>query len=159
MIAIEKLLVPTDFSEYSKFALKYAVALARSFKAKIYVVYVHDPYPQGAAFEGMYYDPALVEQTQNKAREILNGIVEDLRAQKIDATPVFLNGRASLEIISQAQQLAVDLIVIATHGRKGISHLVFGSTAEKVVRMAPCPVLTVKHPEHEFIDEKPEVRT
>jgi nucleotide-binding universal stress UspA family protein len=154
MIAIKKLLVPTDFSEYSKFALKYAAALAKSFEAKVYVLYVHDPYPQGAAFEGMYYDPALVEGTRNKAKEILDEIAGELRAQHIDVEAVFLNGRPALEIIRRAEQLEVDLIVIATHGRKGISHLVFGSTAEKVVRMSPCPVLTVKHPEHEFVDEK-----
>jgi len=154
MIAIKKLLVPTDFSEYSKFALKYAVALAKSFEAKVYVLYVHDPYPQGAAFEGMYYDPELVEGTGNKAREILDEIVVELRTQHIDAEPVFLNGRPPLEIVRRAEELGVDLIVIATHGRKGISHLVFGSTAEKVVRMAPCPVLTVKHPEHEFVGDK-----
>ena len=151
MIAIKKLLVPTDFSEYSKFALKYAVALAKSFEAKVYVLYVHDPYPQGAAFEGMYYDPALVEGSRNKAKEILDRIVGELRKQKIDAEAVFLNGQPSLEIIREAGELDVDLIVISTHGRKGVSHLVFGSTAEKVVRMAPCPVLTVKHPEHDFV--------
>ena len=151
MIAIKKILVPTDFSDYSKFALKYAVALAKSFEAKVYVLYVHDPYPQGVAFEGMYYDPALVEGTRSKAKEILNHMVGELRTQHIDAEPVFLNGHPSLEIIRQAGELDVDLIVISTHGRKGISHLVFGSTAEKVVRMAPCPVLTVKHPEHDFV--------
>jgi len=102
----------------------------------------------------MYYDPELVEGTGNKAREILDEIVVELRTQHIDAEPVFLNGRPPLEIVRRAEELGVDLIVIATHGRKGISHLVFGSTAEKVVRMAPCPVLTVKHPEHEFVGDK-----
>jgi nucleotide-binding universal stress UspA family protein len=145
MIAIKKLLVPTDFSEYSRFALRYAVALAKSFEAKVYVIHVHEPYPQGSALEGIYYDPAIMEE------DALDAIVKELRVQKIDAEAVFVKGRPFMEIIRQAQQIEVDLIVMATHGRKGVSHLVFGSTAEKAVRMAPCPVLTVKHPEHEFV--------
>jgi len=152
MIAIKKLLVPTDFGEHSKFALKYAVELAKSFEAKVYVLHVHDPYPQGAAFEGMYYDPDLIEGSRKKANEILCSLVGELQAQHIDAEPVLLNGRPPVEIIRQAGELDVDLIVIATHGRKGISHVIFGSTAEKVVRLAPCPVLTVKHPEHDFVE-------
>jgi nucleotide-binding universal stress UspA family protein len=145
MIAIKKLLVPTDFSEYSRFALKYAVALAENFQAKVYVIHVHEPYPHGAVLEGIYYDPAIMEE------DALDAIVKELRVQKIDAEAVFVKGRPFMEIIRQAEQLEADLIVIATHGRKGVSHFVFGSTAEKVVRMAPCPVLTVKHPEHEFV--------
>jgi nucleotide-binding universal stress UspA family protein len=101
--------------------------------------------------EGIYYDPEIMEKVQSKEQEALAGIVKELRAQQIDADPVFVRGRPFVEIIHQAQQLEADLIVIATHGRKGVSHLVFGSTAERVVRMAPCPVLTVKHPEHDFV--------
>ena len=98
-----------------------------------------------AVLEGIYYDPAIMEE------DALDAIVKELRVQKIDAEAVFVKGRPFMEIIRQAQQLEADLIVMATHGRKGVSHLVFGSTAEKVVRMAPCPALTVKHPEHEFV--------
>ena len=58
---------------------------------------------------------------------------------------------AYIEIAKTAKELDVDLITLATHGRTGLSHLVFGSTAEKIIRLAPCPVLVVKHPEHEFV--------
>ena len=153
MVRIKKLLVPTDFSNYSKHALKYAVALAERFSARVYVVHVHDPYPQGAAFEGMYFDAAVLEGLQTRAKQNLDNIVVGLRAHNIDAEPIWATGRPFLEIIHQAKRLEADLIVIATHGRMGVSHLVFGSTAERVVRMAPCPVLTVKHPEHEFVSE------
>jgi nucleotide-binding universal stress UspA family protein len=64
---------------------------------------------------------------------------------------VFVTGRPYIQIVRQAEKLEADLIVLATHGRRGVSHLVFGSNAEKVVRLSPCPVLTVKHPEHEFV--------
>jgi nucleotide-binding universal stress UspA family protein len=56
------------------------------------------------------------------------------------------------KIVRAAKELDVDLVILATHGRKGLSHLVFGSTAEKVVRLSPCPVLKIKHPEHEFVE-------
>src|SRR5262245_28387031 len=151
MVHIKKVVVPTDFSNYSRHALKYAVALAELFGARVYVVHGHDPYPECALFEGMYLDSEVLERLQTAAKQNLDAIVEDLRRQKIDAEPVFGKGRPFLEIVHQADRLEADVIVIATHGRKGVSHLVFGSTAERVVRMASCPVLTVKHPEHDFV--------
>jgi nucleotide-binding universal stress UspA family protein len=83
--------------------------------------------------------------------EALNRLTADLIRQGIDAEPVFVTGRTYMEIVDKAKELEVDLITLATHGRTGLSHLVFGSTAEKIIRLAPCPVLTVKHPEHEFV--------
>ena len=151
MIAIKKLLVPTDFSEYSQFALKYAAAFAEGFAAKVYVMHVHEPYPQGAVFEGMVYDSELVAKAEAKARGDLDAVVAQLTARQIQAEPVFAAGRPYIQIVRQAEKLEVDLIVLATHGRRGVSHLVFGSNAEKIVRLSPCPVLTVKHPEHEFV--------
>jgi len=84
-------------------------------------------------------------------RERLSQLTQELRTQGIDAEPIFGSGSAPSEIVKVAQELDVDLITLATHGRTGLSHLVFGSTAEKIIRLAPCPVLVVKHPEHEFV--------
>jgi nucleotide-binding universal stress UspA family protein len=151
MIAIKKLLVPTDLGEYSQFALKYAAAFAEAFAAKVYVLHVHESYPQAAAFEGMAYDSELVAKAEAKARKDLDAVVAKLAASQIQAEPVFDTGQPYLQIVRQAEKLEVDLIVLATHGRRGVSHLIFGSNAEKVVRLSPCPVLTVKHPEHEFV--------
>ena len=151
MISIKNLLVPTDFGEYSQCALKYAAAFAEAFAAKLYVLHVHEPYPQGAVFEGMVYDSELAAKAEAKARADLDTIVAQLAARKIQAEPVFTTGRPYIQIVSQAEELHVDLIVLATHGRRGVSHLIFGSNAEKVVRLSPCPVLTVKHSEHEFV--------
>jgi nucleotide-binding universal stress UspA family protein len=152
MIAIKKLLVPTDFSEYSQFALKYAVAFAEGFAAQVYVIHVYEPYPQGAVFEGMVYDSELVAKAEAKARAELEAVVAQLTARSIHAEAVFVTGRPYVQIVREAEKLGVDLIVLATHGRRGVSHLVFGSNAEKVVRLSPCPVLTVKHPEHDFVE-------
>ena len=151
MIAIKKLLAPTDLGEYSQFALKYAAAFAEAFGAKVYVLHVHEPYPQGAVFEGMVYDSELVAKAEAKARGDLDAVVAQLTARKIQAEGVFVTGRPYIQIVRQAEKLEVDVIVLATHGRRGVSHLVLGSNAEKVVRLSPCPVLTVKHPEHEFV--------
>jgi nucleotide-binding universal stress UspA family protein len=151
MIAIKKLLVPTDLGEYSQFALKYAAAFAEAFAAKVYVLHVHEPYPQGAVFEGIVYDSELVAKAEARARLELEAIVAQLTIRKIQAEALFATGRPYIEIVGAAEKLGVDLIVLATHGRRGVSHLVFGSNAEKVVRLSPCPVLTVKHPEHEFV--------
>jgi nucleotide-binding universal stress UspA family protein len=151
MIAIKKLLVPTDFSEYSQFALKYAAAFAEAFAAKVWVLHVHEPYPQGAVFEGMVYDSELVAKAESRARADLEAVVAQLTARSIQAEAVFATGRPYVQIVRQAEKLEVDLIVLATHGRRGVSHMVFGSNAEKVVRLSPCPVLTIKHPEHDFV--------
>ncbi len=82
----------------------------------------------------------------------LTELAETLRQNHTCAIRTQLSeGKAFLEIITVAKEHAVDLIVMGTHGRTGLAHVLMGSTAEKVVRMAPCPVLTVKHPEHEFV--------
>jgi nucleotide-binding universal stress UspA family protein len=152
MIEIKKILFPTDFSEYSQFALKYAAALAESSRAKLYVMHVHER-PVGSGLEAYHYAvPEYDAGIEKSERESLDQVVGKLRSRGVDADPVFIVGRAYVEIVNTAKELDVDLITLATHGRKGLSHVVFGSTAEKVVRLAPCPVLTVKHPEHDFVE-------
>jgi nucleotide-binding universal stress UspA family protein len=152
VIAIEKILIPTDFSEYSRWATRYAVAFAKKFKARLYVMHVFEEVVFSVAPDG--YSPSVSDfhaALQRSERNNLDLVIEDLCKEGVDAEPVFKVGRAYIDIVETAKDLDVDIIVLATHGRTGLSHLVFGSTAEKVVRLAPCPVLTVKHPEHEFI--------
>ena len=149
MIEIQKILVPTDFSEYSQHAVKYAVALAQSFKAKLYVVHVWEQSIVAAPTETFHTEIWLEAEKSEKER--LNQVTQGLRTEGVDAEPVFVSGTAYIEIVKTAKELDVDLTTLATHGRTGLSHLVFGSTAEKIIRLAPCPVLVVKHPEHEFV--------
>ncbi len=149
MIEIKKILIPTDFSEYSQHALKYAVALAESFKAKLYVMHVWEHSMIGAPSEA--YPQEIMIGAQKSEEEALKRLTDELRSKRIEAEGVFVTGRVYVEIVTKAEELDVDLIILATHGRTGLSHMVFGSTAEKIVRLAPCPVLTVKHPEHEFL--------
>ena len=145
MVEIKKILAPTDFSEYSKLALRYAAAMAKSFRATLYVVHVKEELPYQGGVEG-YLDLETTEKTD------LMKITSELRSQAVEVEPVFLEGRPYIQIIEKAKSLDVDLIVLATHGRRGLSHLVFGSVAEKVVRLAPCPVLTIKNPDYDSTD-------
>ncbi|MFN8007818.1 MAG: universal stress protein [Terriglobia bacterium] len=152
MMEIKRILFPTDFSEYSRHALRYAAALAERFKATLYVMHACEHPFVGAGMEAYQFSvPEFTEEVQAQEKKTLEQMAEDLKMQQIDAKPLFVVGKAYLEIVKCAKELEIDLITMATHGHKGISHLVFGSTAEKVVRMAPCPVLTVKHPEHDFV--------
>ena len=152
MIEIKKILFPTDFSEYSRHALKYSMALAKSFKAKLYVLHVCEHPIAGAGIEAYHFSvPEYVADLEQRERKALDTSVAEIKEQGLEVEPIFILGRAYQEIVKTAKELDVDVITMATHGNKGLSHFVFGSTAEKVVRLAPCPVLTVKHPEHDFV--------
>jgi nucleotide-binding universal stress UspA family protein len=151
MIAIQKILVPTDFSEYSQHAVKYAVALAERFEAKLYIVHIWEQAIVATPTET--FQAEIWVEAEAAEKEMLDRLAEELRNQGVDAEPVFGSGSAHSQIVKTAKELDVDLITLATHGRTGLRHLMFGSTAEKIVRLAPCPVLVVKHPEHEFIKE------
>jgi nucleotide-binding universal stress UspA family protein len=143
---------PHGFFRIFQFALKYAMALAESFKARLYVVHVCEHAITGAGTEAYHFSvPEFLADVEKTERESLEKIVSEIRSAGIDAQSVFTTGRAYIDIVDKAKELEVDLITLATHGRKGLSHFVFGSTAEKIVRLAPCPVLTVKHPEHDFV--------
>jgi nucleotide-binding universal stress UspA family protein len=151
MITLDKVLVPTDFSECSEVALRYGRALAANFGATLHLLHVvQDPYTQPWAAEAF---PAplgdLLNEWQAQARDRLcAAIPESERATTMVTTLV---GSPAGEILRYATEQEVDLIVIGTHGRGAIGHMLLGSVTERVVRKAPCPVLTVRHPQHEFV--------
>jgi nucleotide-binding universal stress UspA family protein len=94
----------------------------------------------------------LQETIEEGARERVNGLVTDEDKTQLHARPVVVTSLWPAEaIVAYAKSHAIDVIVIGTHGRRGVEHLLMGSVAERVVRTAPCPVLTVRHPEHEFL--------
>jgi nucleotide-binding universal stress UspA family protein len=154
MINIKRILFPTDFSEYSRHALKYAMALAERFKAKLYLLHVCEYSVTGAGMEDYHLAiPEVAAELERRERKALSTIVTGVRERGIDVEPIFLIGRAYQSIAKAATDFEIDIVALATHGNKGLTHLVFGSTAEKVVRLAPYPVLTVKSPspEHDFV--------
>ena len=149
MINIKKILAPTDFSTHAEHALQYAGELAKNLKARMYVLHVAEHSDVGGDPDASeLLIPNYIPELERKGKDRLEQITLRLRQGGVDAHAVFVAGRAYQDIVRVAAELSIDLIVMGTHGRTGFSHLFFGSTAEKVVRMCPCPVLTVKHPEH-----------
>ena len=147
MSKITKILVPIDFSNYSKKALSYAVNFAKQFNSKIYLVYVIEPviYPSDFSM-GQVTFPSTDVELADRAKEELNALIKTEIGDTIETDVIIRTGKPFVEINETASKEDIDLIIIATHGHTGMEHLLFGSTAEKVVRKAPCPVLTLREP-------------
>jgi nucleotide-binding universal stress UspA family protein len=154
MIEIKRILLPTDFSDTSKEALKYAISMAREFGAEMTALHVIN---QQLLTEGLNLPRVISLQDLEKemAREAerqMEAFLKDIpELGEVTFRTLIRLGNPFLEIINYARDNAVDLIVIGTHGRSGLEHIIFGSTAEKVVRKAPCPVLSVKPAQREFV--------
>jgi nucleotide-binding universal stress UspA family protein len=156
MIELKTILVPTDFSECSDAAVKYGAALAKAFGATLHLLnVVQDPYtlPWGAdGFAAPIGDMLADWEAQAKSR-----LAESVPAMATNAVVTTRVGSPYAEIVRYAGQNHIDLIVLGTHGRGAIGHLLLGSVAERVVRTAPCPVLTVRHPQREFVVDRAEI--
>ncbi len=151
MIKLKTILVPTDFSECSAAAVKYGYALAEAFDATLHLLnVVQDPYTMPWATEGFAAPIGdLLADWEAQAKQRLAASVPMAAAAKtVVQTQV---GSPHPEIVRYAAQHGIDLIVLGTHGRGPLGHMLLGSVAERVVRTAPCPVLTVRHPQHEFV--------
>ena len=142
---LKRILVPIDFSEFSKHALRYAISYAKKFQAELVLIYVVEPtvYPADFSF-GQVGVPGLEQELRQKGRVELDRLVGEQIAGEVPARAFVRTGKAFLEIIKAAAEENADLIIIATHGHTGVEHLLFGSTAEKVIRKAGCPVLVVR---------------
>lgn len=149
---MQKLLVPYDFSEPSEKALRYAMAFAEQFDARLYLVHVVQPVYLpvelgqmplvSAEFERDRYD-RLTKELEERAAHCRNvGIKPEVHV---------ISGAPWREIVEIARSREIDLIILATHGHTGLKHALLGSVAERVVRHAPCPVLVVREHEHEFV--------
>ncbi|OGU76728.1 MAG: stress protein UspA [Ignavibacteria bacterium RBG_16_34_14] len=148
---INKVLVPIDFSDYSKSSLKYAVNFAKHFNASLILVYVIEPviYPPDFSM-GQIAIPTPGLEMDKRAVEELDKLAEQEIPSSLPVKKIIKTGKPFVEIIETAAEEDVDLIIIATHGHSGVEHILFGSTAEKVVRKAPCPVLTLREPAKGF---------
>lgn len=150
VININRILVATDFSDSGKTALQYAVAFADQFGASVDLMHVVEPIPSGALLS---YVPKeeLRKNMLTYAKDQMQQLHSEWDAYAFPVNQVVTDGHPFVEIIRHARQIKADLIVMGTHGRGAIAHMLIGSVAEKVVRKAPCPVLTVRHPGHEFL--------
>ncbi len=146
-----KILVPTDFSESARFALPFAIDLAERYNASIHLIHVVEPIVAPVDFAwGTYSYPDIEKQLSGYVEESLSKIVAEQIPDSITTELSNLHGKPWREIIAFAKAEGMDLIVMATHGLSGFSHAIYGSTAEKVVRKAHCPVLIVRHPDVKF---------
>lgn len=150
MALFRKILCPTDFSQPSYEALKVANELSLHFSSDLYLVHVISPIPvpPGVMNSAGFNIPAYVREVEENSKKLLDEAANQMVSKKVRVHIMTIHGKAADEIIRVADEQEVDLIVIATHGRTGWQHFVFGSVAEKVVRLAKAAVLTVKAPDH-----------
>jgi nucleotide-binding universal stress UspA family protein len=145
MIPFRKILVPTDFSRHSSAAIDAAADLSRRYEASVTLAYVFEPVtyalPEGHVMQS---PPQLDEMRSAFEQRLAQAMIEAETAGALRVQSKLLTGPVATEISDFAEKGDFDLIVMGTHGRTGLRHLVLGSVAEKVVRTAPCAVLTVR---------------
>ncbi|WP_042012725.1 universal stress protein [Aeromonas fluvialis] len=142
MPSIKTLLCPVDFSQMSRAVLDYAVFMAQSHEAQLKLIHVVDQLHGFDSYKILHM--TAIEITHEMERQARTQLKELVASLPIPATFDIRFGRAADEIVIQAKEDEVELIVMGSHGRSGISHLLVGSVAESVVRHAPCPVLVVR---------------
>jgi nucleotide-binding universal stress UspA family protein len=153
---LRQILLPTDFSGCANYAFPYAAAIARATQARILCVHVVEPVVPAVGYSGLA-DPMPIadmsEQLEDSAERELPRLTDCEELQGLEVEEVIVHGDAAAEIVRVAGEQGVDLIVISSHGRTGLGRMIFGSTAEAVVRHASCPVLVVKPPPEEASDQ------
>lgn len=152
-LKLQRILVPVDFSRESAKAMRYAVTLARQFDAAVTLVHVVEPaYGPTVVADSALARPVSEKERVARAKAKLGAMGQRILGPCRIVETVIRSGLAFFEITEAAKGLDIDLIIIGTHGYTGPTNTVMGSTAEKVVRHAPCPVLVVRRHEHEFIE-------
>ena len=144
---IRSILLPTDFSECGNYALSYAASLARTFKASIICINVIEPIVPTVGYSGMT-EPLpiadIAEQLEDSAERELPKLAECDECAGLDVEELVVHGEAASEIVRVAKERDVDLIVIASHGRTGLAHLILGSQAQRVLASSKIPVLVIR---------------
>lgn len=151
-LRIQRILLPTDFSKLSAAATNYACELAAQYDAELHLLHTLETHTSSApAFEMGLALPTYISESKAAAEKSLAGVLDPqwIAGRKVIQSVV--EGSPKVEIIRYARNQNIDLIVLSTHGRTGLSHVLMGSVAENVVRTAPCPVLTVRPEGHQFV--------
>lgn len=155
--AVKKIIVPIDFSECSQKALQYALPFAEQFGAQIVLLHVCEPFipmPEMSAVDVGLIEARIREQSQRQLTELQARLPDDLEAESH-----LRIGRPHVEIVQAAKDLDADLIIISTHGRTGLGHVLLGSTAERVAQRADCPVMIVREREHDFTNPRMKLKS
>jgi nucleotide-binding universal stress UspA family protein len=152
MLALKRILIPTDFSEHSGIALNYACEFARRFDAELHVLHVVQDVYSLLPEPGLAFPPPgdYMADLRASAEKSLGDVLKAADAAGVRVVREVREGVPFLEIVRYAKEREIDLIVIGTHGRSGLAHVLMGSVAERVVRKAPCPVLAVRLQQHQF---------
>lgn len=149
----KKILFCTDFSENSHYAFTYALDLAKTYKSSLVIFHVTPP-PVHPEQLSIYLPTEKLEELKKSQKQEVEHLLKENYLKKMsnfkNVRVVFKEGEPFVEIIRMARKESADIIVMGTHGRTGLDHVFFGSTAEKVVRKSPCPVLTVRLPGRKF---------
>ena len=151
MSLIQRILLPTDFSEYSTHAVPYACALAEEYAAELHVLHVLEKIPTAPYFGMGLTTPGFAEESEQHARQLLEHVLPANWPARGQAVMVLKHGSPFVETIRYVKEVQIHLMVITTHGRTGLAHTLLGSQAEKLVRKSPCPVLTVRPTGHQFV--------
>jgi nucleotide-binding universal stress UspA family protein len=153
MIKLKKILFPTDFSDPSNEALQYALSFAKEYGAKLVVLHVINEkvFAEGLNLPRVISLEELGAEMEAEAKRQLKTLIPKEQGEGLERENVIIKGNPFLEIIRYAKDEDVDLIIIGTHGRTGFEHIIFSSTAARVIRKAPCPVLSVKPAQREFV--------
>lgn len=149
-VCIKKILAPLDFSKSSEKALTYACVMAARFQALLILLHVVEFSFVGSEFGAVELSQIEADMREN-ARKQLEALIQKVVDTELDTKIIIASGRPSVEIIETASDEAAELIIIATHGHSSLAHVILGSTVERVVRHAPCPVLVVRENEREFV--------
>jgi nucleotide-binding universal stress UspA family protein len=151
-IEIKRILLPTDFSACSATATKYACELATRFDAELHLLHTLEVHLSSTPGFGMGLTlPQYVHESRAAAEKALAGVLDRQWAVGRKVVQAVVEGSPKVEIVRYARTQEIDVIVLATHGRTGLAHVLIGSVAESVVRTAPCPVLTVRPEGHQFV--------
>ena len=154
MINLKRILVPTDFSESARHALLYGTSFAREYEGELLLLHVVENLTVGYASDLFPVPMAEVfDEISGYAKAELAKLGAEVRQKGIAVRELVVQGKPSAEIVRVAREETADMIVLGTHGKGMLDKALFGSTAERVIRRAPCPVLTVGLEEHEFVQE------
>ncbi len=153
MIKLKKVLVPTDFSDSARHAFSYGLSFAREYRAELVLLHVVENLTVGYASDLFPVPMAEVfQEISGYAKAELAKLAEQAKQKGVVVSELVAHGKPSAEIIRHAAENGVDMIVLGTHGKGMLDKALFGSTAERVIRRAPCPVLTCGLVGHEFVD-------
>lgn len=150
MIKLKKILCPIDFSECSVYALSHAIDLSTKERASLHLLHVIETHISDMRDIVKQIDLLLDDKQTDNLRMRLTNLIPDNIRTNIHIQPIVEKGIPYVEIIKTAKDNQIDIIIMGTHGRTGLGHILIGSVAERVIRIAPCPVLSIRLPHQVF---------